>query len=448
MTEKISNKATPADGLPQKTTVQGKLNFFQKTMLQWNDIHPYNAVHVVRIQAALDLERLSHVIGTTLESRGLTGLRLNRKKGTFRYVGDAAHCQIKTLAGGDNLQAALNAEIEQQLNTVFEIGEYFQPFRFFVAPGKEFFSLGLVYFHAIADAESIVRLLKDIFEGYLGGGAARRSESFGLHPGGFRFDPLLLAKKLAAFPAVARKMKHSLRPLFQDVRDFKNEFTFFSLGPENLRALTASAKAWEVTLNDLFLALLLKCFGPLLEEQVRGPKRRSIAVGCIVNIRKDLGLDDERTFGLFLGSFVVTHELPRGIHLRDLAGDIRRQTRAIKLGKFYVGTPLEMLYGRLAFSFFSTEYRKKLYQKHYPLWGGITNMNLNSLWPPRPAEPPMDYFRAVSTGPVTPLVLSVTTARDVVNIGLSHRSTVFSAQNAGQMKIDFLRLVAGLKSCA
>jgi hypothetical protein len=75
-------------------------------------------------------------------------------------------------------------------------------------------------------------------------------------------------------------------------------------------------------------------------------------------------------------------------------------------------------------------------------------MNLNALWPPRPGETPMDYFRAVSTGPVTPLVLSVTTVRDVVNIGLSHRSTVFPAQNAGQIKNDFLKLVADLKSYA
>jgi hypothetical protein len=448
MREKISNEVISADGLQLKKAFQGKLNFFQKTMLQWNDIHPYNVVHVVRIPAAPDLERLGQVINTMLESRGLTGLTLNRKKGTFRYAGDPARCEIKTLAGGQSIQAALNAEIERQLNTAFEITGCFQPFRFFVAGENKSFYLGLAYFHAIADAVSIVRLLKDIFDGYVSGGTLPRSASSKLHPGGFHFDPLLLAKKLAAFPAVTRKMKRSLRPVFRDVRDFQNEFTFFSLGPENLRALTASAKAWNVTLNDLFLAMLLKCFSPLLEDRVRGPKRRSIAVGCIVNIRKDLGLDDERTFGLFLGSFVVTHELPRGISVQDLAGDIRRQTLAIKRGRFYVGTPLEMLYGRLAFSFFSTEYRKKLYQKHYPLWGGITNMNLNSLWPQRPGETPMDYFRAVSTGPVTPLVLSVTTVRDVVNIGLSHRSTVFSAQNAGQIKNDFLKLVADLKSCA
>ena len=59
--------------------------------------------------------------------------------------------------------------------------------------------------------------------------------------------------------------------------------------------------------------------------------------------------------------------------------------------------------------FFSPERRKKFYQKNYPLWGGITNMNLNSLWTSGQKRVPLDYFRAVSTGPATPLVLSVTT---------------------------------------
>jgi hypothetical protein len=39
---------------------------------------------------------------------------------------------------------------------------------------------------------------------------------------------------------------------------------------------------------------------------------------------------------------------------------------------------------------------------------------------------PLDYFRAVSTGPVTPLVFSATTFKDTLNVGLTYRTTVFS----------------------
>ena len=58
-------------------------------MLQWNDLHPYNVVHVVRIPAALDLERLKNVINGALQAHGLTGLTLERRKGTYHYAGGA-----------------------------------------------------------------------------------------------------------------------------------------------------------------------------------------------------------------------------------------------------------------------------------------------------------------------------------------------------------------------
>jgi hypothetical protein len=91
-----------------------------------------------------------------------------------------------------------------------------------------------------------------------------------------------------------------------------------------------------------------------------------------------------------------------------------------------------MVFARRILSFYSTERRRKLYQKNYPLWGGVTNMNLNSLWPE--SDGAWDYFRAVSTGPVTPLVLSVTTAGDHANVGLSYRSTVFSPADVEQIR--------------
>ena len=106
---------------------------------------------------------------------------------------------------------------------------------------------------------------------------------------------------------------------------------------------------------------------------------------------------------------------------------------------------IEMAFARLMLSFFSTDRRKKLYQKHYPLWGGITNMNLNSLWEQHAGESPIDYFRAVSTGPVTPLVLSLTTVRDCLNVGLTFRSTVFSAPQIDGIKRDFLDAVSHLE---
>ena len=64
-------------------------------------------------------------------------------------------------------------------------------------------------------------------------------------------------------------------------------------------------------------------------------------------------------------------------------------------------------------------------------------MNLNSLWEQDGRMAPLDYFRGVSTGPVTPLVLSITTVGDRANLGLSYRTTVFSAADVENLERQF-----------
>jgi hypothetical protein len=457
----------------------GRLNQFQKTMLQWNELHPYNAVHFVRMTGPTDLARLCHAIDKTLERRGVARLTLSRDQGTFSYQGGPASLDISIISGGNDPQQALTSEIERQLNTPFVLVGPFLPFRFFVLPDTESFTVGLVYFHAIADAEAVVQLLKEIvatYEGLSGNpalgrsreaspqtsspplsttnsqpidpnlltstapiyrahteaeNAARAVSTPGLYPP--RYDNLLrhypgvLARRLAALPRFVRNMRCSNRPRFQDPNDFKIGFRFFSLSEGNLSTLQRASKSWDVTVHDLFLTLLLKGVASMAPERARARRRKEFSVGSIVNIRKDLGMDGTHAFGLFLGSFVVTHPVPAGICARELAGDIRRQTARIKSGRLYLGTPLELATVRLALSFFSTAGMRKFYQKHYPLWGGITNMNLNALWPQQDGELQfLDYARAVSTGPATPLVLSATTVGRRVCVGVSYRTTVFS----------------------
>jgi hypothetical protein len=411
-------------------------------MLQWNALHPYRAIHVVQLPGALDAARLRACINTTLEARGLAHLTLDPEKRTIQYQSGPADCAIQTIAGGDDPRPALAAEMERQLNQPFACTERFSPFRFLVAPAGETFFLGVVYFHPAADAESVVFLLKDIANRCLAEGAPAFADKLDLYPDSrahlLRRHPLVVAHRLLALPAQVRNLRQSCRAPYRDAGDMTNGFTFFSVATEDLRSLVAAARVWEVTLNDLFLALLLKALSPLAAARRQAGRRRKLSLGCIVNLRKELGVDSRRTFGLFLGSFTVTHDVPDGISLRTLAGDIRQQTLAIKRRQLYLSTPLELGFARFMLKFFSAARRKKFYPKNYPLWGGITNMNLNALWEPREGAAPLDYFRGVSTGPVTPLVLSVTTVRDRANIGLSHRTTVFSSDDIQKLKNHFM----------
>jgi hypothetical protein len=47
--------------------LEGRLNLFQRMMLRWRELHPYNPVHAVRVPAALERARLQACIDDHLE---------------------------------------------------------------------------------------------------------------------------------------------------------------------------------------------------------------------------------------------------------------------------------------------------------------------------------------------------------------------------------------------
>jgi hypothetical protein len=419
----------------------GKLNIFQKTMLQWNNLHPYNAVHVVRVSRPLDLPRLTRTINEELERLDLTGLSIDKAQGTFQYRGGPGDYSLRMLSGVDDPQSLLRSEMETEVNTPFADDGPVRPFRFFVIGEESGFYLGLTYFHVIAGAESIILLLRHFVSKYLDQEFTGFSAPLEIYP--MRYGRLLprkatfLIRKFSSIPVQISDLRRSSKPGRYDVGNQSNGLIVFSLTSRELQTLLRSAKGWGITLNDLFLGLLLKCLSPFASRRFTAPRRTQISVGSIVNIRKDLGINSLKTFGLFLGSFIVSHPVPEEIPLDVLAREVHEQTLEIKRSKLYLGTPMDLWLSRILLSFHSPEGRLRFYTKRYPLWGGITNMNLNPLWPMGEKEGAIDYFRAVSTGPITPLALSITTVRDVVNIGLTYKKAVFTPAGVKTLISDF-----------
>ena len=426
----------------------GKLNIFQRTMHLWNGMYPYNAVHVVRVDQPLDEPRLRQVIHDELVRLGLTGLVLDKREGGFEYQGGPPQIDLKVIQGGPILEELLRDEMELQLNTPFVDDGGVSPFRFFLIREKAAFYFGLVYFHVVAGAESIILLLKHFVNTYLGQDAAVLSSPLDLYPGGYgtltpRYFRLLF-HKISRLPILIAELRKSSKPRHRDYQDQRNGIAIFSLTSDQLRNLVAKGKRWEVTLNDLFLALLLKTLAPFASKRLTAKRRTQITVGSIVNIRNDLGIDSLKTFGLFLGSFLVSHAVPEGVSMEELAREVRQQTLRIKGERLYLGTPLELWMGRFLLSFRSPDYRYTFYPRNYPLWGGITNVNLNPLWEAKSERGRIDYVRAVSTGPITPLVLSVTTVGDIINVGLTYKQTVFSPLEIDQFISDFRHAIIQL----
>ena len=411
-------------------------------MLLWDEMHAYNAVHVARVPAALDAERLRRTLARVLAERGLTGLRMDATERAFEFHGGAAVIDLTVCDGSADARESLRVEMQRQINLRFDSTVEFTPFRFFAVPDGASFWLGIVYFHAIADAEPIVRLACEFVADYANDGGPVQRGRWDCHAGTVGRGPARLwlwLRKLMALPAQFHATRKAIRPGCSDGDDFGNGLELFTLGSGELDLLIAAGKRLDVTVNDLFLALVMCSLAPLCES-ARRPGRDRISLGCIVNARRDLGLDADGNFGLVLGGFSVMcgiGELP------GLARLIAAQTRRFKRGGLHLANTLEMGLVLRLMSLFSTNQRRRFYPKNYPLWGGLTNMNLKKL-PSDLAVQPLDYLRTVSTGPVTPLVLSVTTFGKGVNLAMSYRTSVFSHPEISAVRGRFLAAVRGL----
>lgn len=413
-------------------------------MLQWSGLHPYNAIHVARAKGVIDPERFRERARHVLALAGLTNYRLNERSGSYLYSGGDAEIEVRVLPAGDSAEGAVFREMERQLDAPFPFREVFQPFRFFLVPGEGVTYVGLSYFHVVADAESVGRLLLEIL-------ASCRDE----HPGALRDGDLAcrgssripLGGPIAALKRIrgayhkfqAMRKSHRSPPL--EIHEFRNAWFARNLDAEASARILAEAKRRGVTLNDLCLAALLIAVIPAASFRfVR--KRRHLSVGCVVNLRKDLPERRRRDFGLFLGSFAVTHPTPVDVRLEELLASVHGQTVRIKRDGLYLASRLEFKLNRFLFARQRFEKQRHFYRKAYPVWGSITNYRMD-LGAMGAAAGVSDYFRAVSAGPALPLVISITGLGGRLNFGFTYRPDTLSTEATEEIVDRFFTILSG-----
>ncbi len=426
--------------------MRGKLNIFQKTMLMWAGMHPYNAVHAVIINSPPDRERLLRSIRGFIEMNGPGMLSILEDGKTVEFKRGGVAPDVEFIDGAGNSEQKVAQEMQRQINLPFE-GRTFMPLRFFVVEGRGFFYLGVTYFHAVSDAVSIIGFIRAIADSY------KKGEVLGWevkpYTRGLTIRETVKVRYLFNWlydlPAHIRQLRRLFRPEYEDDKDMENGFVLFRIGCSDFKKLRDTARVWKVTVNDLFIAILMKAVAPLAGRRWDQVRRREIAVKSIVDIRRDLDIADAGTMGLFLGAFSVSHDSPESTDLKRLVLEIHLQTEIIKERKLYLGTIPELALSFFLLKRFFAERKEKFYSKYYPHWGGITNINMDRLWGNDAGEgSPVDYIRAVSTGPVVPVVFSITTVRDQVSVGVSYRKAAFSEDAVGGIISRFSGEISGL----
>jgi len=425
-----------------------RLNLFQRMMLRWRDLHPYNPVHVVRVPAALEPERVRACIAERLVALGLTGLRVDLARGRFRYEGGPASVELAVAAAGSDAQAELARTIEREFNRPFPRAERENPFRFVAVDERGAFQLVLAYDHYVASGDSIARLLSGIALAYLGAGEQRvPMERYSpTYRNLFLRHPQWVMRSIVGLARTVALARRTYRVRYAKVEDGYNAFTYLRLGPPEHGALLASSKAWGVTLNELLMASLLQALSPLAAQRRSERRRNELAVASILNMRRDFGSETLDALSPFLAAFRVAHAVPEGIGVRQLALHVHDATARIKLGHLYLQSIMILGVSALVWPWLSESRRHGLYPKHFPAWAGITSLNLNPIWARSGCADTarLDYLRAVPTGPLCPLVFAVTSAHDVLHIGIAFRTAAFSRAEVDQVAAAFMQIIGDL----
>lgn len=412
-------------------------------MLRWREFHPYNAVHVAELAQPLDVSRLREVIAGHLTAQGLTGFALDAAGRRYEYRGGRAEPELTVLATAVDPNDALDAEMARQLNRPFPADGPFDPFRFFVVPTGSTFHLGIAYDHFVAGGDSIVVLLKGIVSRYAG--IPPDAPPPEVHPRGyarlFLRNLLSFCLGLFALPAVIQRARHAVRPRYPYGDAGENAFLWLQLPATAAAAVAHAARDWGVTQNDLLVAMLMKAVEPEIQGRSSQQRRHEIAVASVFNIRREVAAGPDRDFGQFLSSFLVSHPMPPGVALRELASAVQIQTQRIKQRKLYLQMLSAIALGGLTWRFLRTHQRKQLYAKNFPVWAGISMLNVGKLWREAPGQAPLlQYRRAVSTGPFSPLVVSPTPMGERLQIGICYRTAAFRPG-------DVTRIGAALIAC-
>jgi hypothetical protein len=422
------------------------LNLFQAAMLRWRALHPYNAVHAVRVHQRFDAAAVNAAIAATLRHHRLGVLELDARRQRYAWTDETPALSVSAAASEGDIDVALRDAFERELNARYEMGGRLAPFRFFAIEEGDAFRLGLAYDHFVAGGDTIARLLHDVTAVLAGLAPAPPLDRYG--PAYRRLwvtQPGALIGGLPSLATLALACRRSYRVRYRAPQDGHNAVLLARMAPELRERLDAQAQAWRMTTHDLLLALLLKALAPLSAvERARAPRRNEVAVASIVNIRRDLGTGALNALAPCLASFRVAHRVPDEIPVQTLAQDVRARTEAIKRGRRYLQTLVAMGLAGFEWAFMSQAQRQRFFPKHFPVCAGTTPLNVDPLWRDGvgPARP--DYVRVVSTGPLAPMVLAFTTSGNAINVGVSYRTTVYTREAVQEVVAAMLRLASTL----
>lgn len=421
-----SHEKTPAPG-------RGKLTSFQRMMLNWEDLHPYVAVHALKLPRPVPRARLRDSVDAVLAQAGLTCVSFDPSGKSCRWGEIALRPEMGLVPQPAGPTEALQNEIARQLNLAFPAGPHC-PLRFFcLVEGGEAAFLGMAYHHAVADAHSAALILQRILEHALDVPPGDAAGKLNLRPPSMRAafpGDLSLRRSPAVLGGILRDFFRYKRAFTPDYQSPEDQSVGFRIASERVALAPARAFAQKhgVTLQDVVFAALLEALArhfPLGEKR-RGWRRR-LAVATAVDLRRYASVGLENTVGQFLGSYAVVHDVPPGRPFRGLVADVAAQSEYAKRRRLFFSHVWTFALMDRLWPALSAGLKRRHSKWIFPLSGAISNMNLSPLFG-RLGVP--FYLRAASTGPIIPLLIDITTVDETFSLTAIFRRSAFTEDQA------------------
>jgi hypothetical protein len=409
------------------------LNMFQRLVRSWEAVHPYNAAQAMKLSGRADPRAVNDAWHASLAALGLGRVRAEGQAFGYEILnGDADRYPVRSLAGG----TCLAVHLSDALNTPFDDPRE-PPFRPFLLHGDGTFHLGVVYQHWVADSASIRMLLREwcarLYDPKLSLPRPARPTSAGYWDlygsrGQVEVDRgvLNLFRNYIRFRTVQKVC-------MTGVGDYPMRVVLRELPVGLAESLRSTARRRGIKVGDILLATLAQASHRHVPLQLR-PSRRDLAIGNIVDLRSYAGRDMSETFGLFLG---FNHVVCSRNSLNDFPRLIRSvslQTGAQRREGMAQSSLAWMIAALVAQRFVKPKDLYRFYRKEIPLAGGLSNVNLTGSWAQRlQPSPLLDYLRISPTGPMVPLVLSVTTLGSCMSLALTYRPALLDQAGAQEM---------------
>ncbi len=425
---------------------QGTLNVFQRLARQWDVVHPYNAAQILKIQGVPDGGAWQNAWHDALNDLGLGRIRLQGRQYHFECLnGEMSQYGVRLIERGEH---SLENFISEQLNRRFDNPSE-PPFRPFLVAENGYYYAGVVYSHWVADSVSIRVLLREWFVRVFDPSRASHTPVALAHAGYRQFfgdgGGAAIGHGLMTAAQWASTLRRARRVEVRRGYDCAVRWTMRYTPPDWVFSLLSAARRRGATLNDLFMAGLARVCERHLPLQHRR-HRKCLVLGSIVDLRQYVGDEASEAFGLFLG---FTNVVCRATDLLDherLLKSIALQNAQHKRRGIAHASAFRMLAGVLAGAILGTDAHKHLhfYQKHVPISGGVSNVNMNRSWATEyHPSPLLDYIRVSPTGPSMPLVFATTTLGNMMHFGITYRPSIVAGDLVDPMARTFVDFLGG-----